>query len=119
MAFVSVGETANLTGPVAITTDVGWPVNADLSQPGETYNGSCGSITGQVEVQRTLAVGAAAVPAVAICVGAVVGLPEGAQLRLLFDDYSAIGISGPPVVPGGYAGGRIAYYVQPQEMIEE
>jgi hypothetical protein len=119
MAFVSVGETANLTGPVAITTDVGWPVNADLSQPGEAYNGSYGSISGQVEVQRTFAVGAAAVPAVAICVGVVVGLPEGAQERFVFDDYSAIGISGPPPFPGGYAGGRIAYYVQPQEVVVE
>jgi hypothetical protein len=118
MSFVSVGETADLTGPVAITTDVGWPVNADLSQPSASYNGSYGLIAGQVEVQRTFAVGAEGVPAVAICVGAVAGLPEGAQLRLLLDQYSAIGISGPPAVAGGYVGGRVAYHVQPQEVLE-
>jgi len=79
MAFVSVGETANLTGPVAITTEAGWPVNHDLSQPTDGYT-YFGVIEGQIEVQRTFAVGAGPVPAVAICVGAVVGLPEGTVL---------------------------------------
>lgn len=118
MSFVSVGETANLTGPVAITMDLGWPVNADLSQPSELYNGSYGSIFGQVELQRTFEVGATAVPAVAIAVGAVVGLPEGAKVGLVLNNYSGIAISGPPAIVGGYAGGRIAYHVQPQEVLE-
>jgi hypothetical protein len=118
MSFVSVGETANLTGPVAITTDVGWPVIADLSQPTDSYNGSYGSFSGQTTVQRTFAVGADRVPAVAIAVGAVVGLPMQASVQLSFVNDSSIGIYGSTDYQGDYVGGKIAYHVNPEWVLE-
>jgi hypothetical protein len=41
MCFVSLGETPNLTTGTDVTVDIdgGWPLIADLSQPGPTYNG--------------------------------------------------------------------------------
>jgi hypothetical protein len=114
MSFVSVGETANLTGPVAITTDAGWPLNADLSQPAPFYNGSYGSLSGEVTVQRTFTVGGGHVPAVAVAVGAVVGLPMMAEVQLVFGEFSSLAIYGSPAFSGDYVGGKIAYHVQPE-----
>jgi hypothetical protein len=120
MSFVSVGETANLTGNVAITTDAGWPLIADLSQPAEYYNGSYGALLGQTMVQRTFVVGSGHVPAVAIAVGAVVGLPMGAEVGLTFFlAGSGISIYGSEDYLGEYVGGKIAYHVQPELIAEQ
>lgn len=113
LGFVSVGETADLTGPVAITDFAGWPLIWDLSQPSYYYNGSYGSIQGQTTVQRSFTVDSVSIPAVAIAVGAVVGLPMAASVTLTFESDSAIGIGG-TAPPGVDPGGRIAYYVQPE-----
>lgn len=116
MAFVSLGETANLQSgePVVVNVDAGWPLVADLTQPGPWYNGSYGDIYGQgITVQRSFQVGAYEVPGVAIVVGAVVGLSMASQLRLTFDDWSGIGIGSP-----GH-GTQIAYSYQPQLVIQQ
>jgi hypothetical protein len=119
MSFVSVGETANLTGPVAVTADAGWPLIADLSQPGPSYNGSYGSLSGQTNVQRTFAVGAGHIPAVAIVVGAVVGLPMQSEVQLTFGYNSSLAIYGSSQYPGDYVGGKIAYHVTPELVVFE
>jgi hypothetical protein len=109
MSFVSVGETPNLDDPFAVSTDVGWPVNADLSETSDTYDGGYGSISGQLNVQRTFAISQGKVPAVAIAVGAVVGLPVNTTANLSAAEAggdSAISITG--AYPGG-----IAYHVVP------
>jgi hypothetical protein len=119
MSFVSVGETANLTGPVTVNADAGWPLIADLSQPNSTYNGFYGSLSGQTSVQRTFAVGAGHVPAVAIVVGAVVGLPMQSEVQLSFGYNSSLGIYGSPAYRGDYVGGKIAYHVTPELVVYE
>ena len=117
MAFVSLGETANLQSgePVVVNVDAGWPLVADVTQPGPFYNGAYGEIYGQgIAVQRSFQVGAHEVPGVAIVVGAVVGLAMASQLRLtFFDDWSGIGI-------GAQGNGtQIAYSYEPQLVIRE
>lgn len=117
MSFVAVGETADSTGPVAITDFAGWPLIWDLSQPSPNnypYNGVFGSIQGQTTVQRSFSVDPASEPAVLIAVGAVVGLPMGASVELTLYSDSVIGIGGTPDSSGQYIDGRIAYYVQPE-----
>jgi len=121
MSFVSLGETANLTGPVTVNIDGGWPLIADLSQPTTTnglYNGHYGELWGTTAVQRSFAVGSGGVPAVAIVVGVVIGLPEGASVSLGFAGDSSVGVSGTADYQGEYVGGKIAYYVQPELVAE-
>jgi hypothetical protein len=121
MSFVSVGETANLTGPVPVNIDAGWPLIADLSQPTVTnglYNGHYGELWGTTNVQRSFAVGSGGVPAVAIVVGVVIGLPMGASVSLGFAGDSSVGVSGTADYQGEYVGGKIAHYVQPELVAE-
>ena len=109
MAFASVGETANYTGQdVEVNTDVGWPLVADLTQPdlanGSLYNGSYGSVRGQVAVQRSFAVGAGQLPAVAVVLGVVSCQAMQTEVRLDFpglgDGYLGIGSYARNVGPG-------------------
>ena len=106
ICFASVGETANFTGQdVPVTTDAGWPLNYDLTQPsatgGNLYNGSYGSITGQVTVRRSFTVQGGHTPAVAIVLGAISCQAMQTEVRLDFpslgDSYlypSSNGVSG-------------------------
>ena len=116
MSFVSLGETADLMQGVNVTVNIdgGWPINADLSQPTETYNGSYGYIDGSTTVQRTFEVGAGNVPGVAIVVGVAVGLPMQSSLDL----YSpGIGYSSITIGADDWDG-RIAYSYEPQLVLE-
>ena len=71
-----------------MNTDVGWPLVADLSQPdlanGSLYNGSYGSVRGQVAVQRSFVVGAGQLPAVALVLGVVSSQAMQTEVRLDF-----------------------------------
>ena len=114
MTFVTLGETANLTtgNPIEAQIDGGWPINADLSQPGPLYNGHYGEIFGDVTVERTFLVGASEVPAIAIVVGAIVALPMQSELRLVpFEGYSGISISSE--TKNGF-GNLVSYSYEPQ-----
>jgi hypothetical protein len=119
MSFVSLGETADLAQGVSVpvTSDGGWPLNYDLSQPGPpneyTYNGSYGYLQGQVTVQRTFEVGTD-VPGVAIVVGVIVGLPMQSELDLYF---AGVGYSGMSVYSDDQAG-RISYSYTPAPVFE-
>lgn len=120
MSFVSLGETADLAQGVTVpvTIDGGWPLNYDLSQPGPpneyTYNGSYGSVQGQVTVQRTFEVGTGGVPGIAIVVGISVGLPMLSELDLYFagTGYSALSVYSDEQV------GRISYSYTPADVFE-
>jgi hypothetical protein len=91
MSFVSVGEAANFTGQdVPVTTDAGWPLNADLTQPGPLYNGSYGSVEGQVTVTRSFTVQGGHTPAVAIVLGAISCQAMQTEVRL---DFPSLGDS--------------------------
>jgi hypothetical protein len=116
MSFVSLGETADLTTgtSIPITADGGFPLNFDLSQPGDTYNGSYGYAEGSVTVQRSFDVGNAHVPAVAIIVGVAVGLPMQAEIGLYFP---GLGNSEITIGSQGLLG-RISYSYEPQYVLE-
>jgi hypothetical protein len=120
MAFVSLGETADLTQgtTVPVTINGGFPLNYDLTQtapPGEgAYNGSYGFVQGQTTVQRTIEVGKGNVPGVAIVVGVIVGLPMQSELDLFFAGagYSALAIYSDDQT------GRISYSYEPVLVFE-
>ena len=118
MAFVSLGETADLTQgeTIPVTVDGGWPLNYDLSQPSAAYNGSYGFVQGQVTVQGTFEVGAGNVPGVVIEVGVAVGLPMQSEVDLYFAGagYSDLGVSAVDQ-PGA---GRIEYSYAPVPVFE-
>jgi hypothetical protein len=109
MSFVSIGESANFTGQdVPVTTDAGWPLNADLTQPGPLYNGSYGSVEGQVTVTRSFTVAGGQTPAVAIVVGAISCQAMQTEVRLDFpslgDSYiTPMSSSGPGRINFNYA----------------
>lgn len=115
MCFASIGETANFTGQdVPVTTDAGWPLDADLTQPnatgGNLYNGSYGSLTGQVTVQRSFTVGAGETPAVAVVLGAVSCQAMQTEVRL---DFPSLGDS--YIYPSSNSvSGRIDFNYSPQ-----
>jgi hypothetical protein len=95
MSFVSVGEAANFTGQdVPVTTDGGWPLNIDLTQPdtsnGSLYNGSYGSVAGKVTVQRSFTVQGGHTPAVAVVLGAISCQAMQTEVRL---DFPGLGDS--------------------------
>jgi hypothetical protein len=83
MAFVSVGETGSLTVGHDVVPNIGagWPFVQDLTQPGGAYNGHSGFISGWVPVQRSFIVPGKHVPAVAVVVGAIIGLSMMSQAR--------------------------------------
>jgi len=93
MSFASIGEEASAspTSNIEVDTPVGWPLIADLEEPGPFYSGHYGVIEGSLGVERTLAVGAGRTPAVALVVGFVVRLTTG-SLSLTFMRDSGIGI---------------------------
>ncbi|HEV7642342.1 MAG TPA: hypothetical protein VGO50_00245 [Pyrinomonadaceae bacterium] len=93
MSFVSIGEepSASPTSNIPVNIDGGWPLIADLNDPGPAYNGHYGFINGSVKVERTFSVGAGRTPAIAIVVGFVARLTSG-HLRLQFSNFSSIGI---------------------------
>ena len=116
MAFVSLGETANLTTgtDIAANIDGGWPINADLSQPAQFYNGHYGELDGEITVERTFVVGRGYVPGVAIVVGAVVALPMQAEVALtFFNGFSGISIGSE--TKNGF-GNLVAYSYEPQSV---
>lgn len=116
MCFVSLGETPNLTTGTNVTVNVdgGWPLNFDLSTPGDTYNGSYGYAEGSVTVQRSFEVGGGHVPGVAIVVGVAVGLPMMSEAVLSFP-----GLGDSAIALGSQGGlGRIAYSYEPQLVLE-
>ncbi len=111
MMFVSVGETANLMSgdDIVVNTPVGWPLQADLTVPGPSYNGSYGDIAGSpVTVQRSFMVAGGHFPGVAVVVGVIGGLAMGTCVRFAFDQYSGIF-----AYTGNDAGG-VAYHYEPQ-----
>jgi hypothetical protein len=118
LSFVSVGETANLVPghDVQVNIDAGWPLIADLTQNTPTYNGSYGPLQGQATVQRSFAVGAGHVPAVAVVVGAAVGLSMQADVRLSFADLPDSGIALRD--PQSSVLGRVTFFVRPQPVLE-
>src|SRR5260370_42437772 len=73
MAFVSVGETTNLTtgNDVGVNIDAGWPLMADLTQPGPSYNGHYCSVHGRVTLQPSFLVPGDPGPGVAGVTGCV------------------------------------------------
>jgi hypothetical protein len=112
MSFVSLGETADLTTGEAVPVDIdaGWPIAADLGQPAPGYNGTYGTLDGQVTVQRSFLVSAGQVPGVAVVLGAAAVLDVGAGFGLPFVELGVCGItitSDPPT-------GLISYSYQPQ-----
>jgi hypothetical protein len=109
MAFVSLGETADLTTGTNLTPNIdgGWPLMTDLTQPGPAYNGHYGYVDGSVMVQRSFTVGANHVPGIAIVVGAIASLSMMTRLNLSFVFDSSIGISSEGV------GGRLTYSYTP------
>ncbi|TMJ05435.1 MAG: hypothetical protein E6G97_03290 [Alphaproteobacteria bacterium] len=111
MAFVSVGETANYVGQqVAVNADGGWPWNLDLSQ----LTGFRGSVQGQeVTVRRTLYVRAGQRPAVAIVIGAAVGLPMMTDLRIGFWGGATLSLY------EGNVAGRVAFSYRPQLVVSQ
>lgn len=115
--FASVGETANLSQgtDVTVNIDAGWPLMADLSQPGPQYNGSYGSFDGQTTVQRSFMVGAAHVPGVAVVLGVIVGTSMMEDVRLFLPGlgYSSVGIR------HADRGGQVAYTYEPEWVLEQ
>jgi hypothetical protein len=109
MAFVSLGETANLTtgSNVTVNIDGGWPLMADLTQPVDFYNGHYGFIDGSVSVQRSFMVGANHVPGIAVVVGAVGALSMMTEVRLTFAEFSSISVGSQNMT------GRVAYSYEP------
>jgi hypothetical protein len=117
MSFVSLGETPDLTTGEAVPVDIdaGWPIAANLDQSAPQYNGSYGTLDGQVTVQRSFLVSAGQVPGVAVVLGAavVVDVPPGGEWDLSFAELGACGIaitSDPPT-------GLISYSYEPQLVI--
>jgi hypothetical protein len=108
MAFVSLGESANLLAGtnVPINIDAGWPLMADLTQPASNYNGHSGFVEGRVTVQRSFMV-SKGVPGVAIVVGAVIALSMMSEVRLGFVDYPYITVGSPNIIS------RISYSYEP------
>lgn len=117
MAFVSLGETPNLTTGTDITVDIdgGWPLVVDPSQPALHYNGHYGYVDGATSVQRSFMVGAGHVPGVAIVVGVVVALPMMSDLTLFFPGLGDSYIS----ILSENMAGRIEYTYEPQLLTEE
>ncbi len=119
--FVSLGETSNLSQGTDVTVNIdgGWPLMADLSQPGQTpeqqYNGAYGSFYGQTTVQRSFMVGASHVPGVAVVVGVIAAMAMQTEIRLFFPGlgYSNLGISSDNWF------GRVAYSYEPQWVLEQ
>jgi hypothetical protein len=117
MCFASIGETANFTGQdVPVTTDAGWPLDADLTQPnatgGNLYNGSYGSLTGQVTVQRSFTVEGGQTPAVAVVLGAISCQAMQTEVRL---DFPSLGDSYLyPSSNSSGVSGRIDFNYSPQ-----
>ena len=116
MCFASIGETANFTGQdVPVTTDAGWPLDADLTQPnatgGNLYNGHYGSLTGQVTIQRSFTVSGGQTPAVAVVLGAISCQAMQTEVRL---DFPSLGDS--YIYPASSNGvpGRIDFTYWPQ-----
>ncbi len=109
MAFVSLGETANLTTGSNITANIdgGWPLIADLTQSAPAYNGHYGYVDGRVTVQRSFTVGANHVPGIAIVVGAIASLSMMSRLNLTFAFDSSISIGSENMV------GRLTYSYMP------
>jgi hypothetical protein len=109
MAFVSLGEAADLTigSNVTVNIDGGWPLIADLTQPADFYNGHYGFIEGSVTVQRSFMVGANHVPGIAIVVGAIGALSMQTELRLSFAEHSSISVGSQNMT------GRVAYSYEP------
>ncbi|MGH7911362.1 MAG: hypothetical protein ACREQM_11260 [Candidatus Dormibacteraceae bacterium] len=116
MSFVSLGETPHLTTGTTLSVDIdgGWPLVADLTQPGPLYNGSYGALSGQATVQRSFQVGAGQVPGVAVLVGAVAGLSMMSGVRLYFPGLGDSGIS----ASAQGVVGRVAYSYQPELVFE-
>lgn len=115
MSFVSIGETNNLVTGVNVVanTDAGWPLMADLTQPGEEYNGRYGDIPGSdITVERSFVVGGGHVPGVAIVVGVIASMCMASRLTLTFDQYSIIGLSSESMP------GRVSYSYEPQLLLE-
>lgn len=112
-AFVSLGETANLTTGTTVTVnlDGGWPIPArDLNAPYQHYNGAYGFIEGDITVQRSFRVGGGQVPGVVIVVGVIVAVAMQSEVSLAFpglpDSGFSVGSAGGP--------GRIAYAYEPE-----
>ena len=115
MSFVSLGGTPDLTTGEAVPVDIdaGWPIAANLGQPAPLYNGTYGTLDGQVTVQRSFLVLAGQVPGVAVVLGAAAALDIGTQLDLGLAELGASGIaitSDPPT-------GLISYSYEPQLVI--
>lgn len=113
MAFVSLGESANLTtgNDVVVTIDGGSPVFADLRTPSELYNGNYGTIFGRATVQRSLMVGTNHVPGIAIVVGCIVGTAMNSEISLYFPSLGDCSIT---LADAQGPVGRIAYSYEPQ-----
>jgi hypothetical protein len=114
MNFVSVGETGNLTtgNDVVANASAGWPLMADLTQPAPGYNGRYGAVDGLVSVQRSFMVTAGHVPAVAIVVGVIASLSMMTRLRLIFSQYSSIGVGLGDMT-------RVSYSYEPQLVLSQ
>jgi hypothetical protein len=115
MSFVSLGETPDLlTGEeVPISIDAGFPIAADLAQPTGLYNGSYGTLHGQITVERSFLVQPGQVPGVAIVIGAAAALDAGTQLDLTFPGLGDCGIA----ITSDSSASLIAYAYEPRLVI--
>jgi hypothetical protein len=125
LSFVSLGETPSLfTGEViSVNVDAGWPLDADLTQPGPEYNGFDGLVRGQLSVQRSFLVPAYQVPGVAIVVGAVAALSPGSSVDLAIPDWGIYGESFISLGTGeggiGRATGTVSYTYEPRLVVAQ
>jgi hypothetical protein len=125
LSFVSLGETPSLfTGEVILAdVDAGWPLDADLTQPGPEYNGFDGLVRGQLSVERSFLVPAYQVPGVAIVVGAVAALAPGSSVELASPDWGISGDSFISLGTGeggiGRGTGTVSYSYEPKLVVTE
>ena len=112
MSFVTLGETSNLTTGTTVTVgiDGGWPLIADLTEPGPGYNGHYGYVSGHVTVQRSFMVAGGRVPGVAVVIGAVGALSMMSEVKLFFAGVGNSGIQ----IGSGNRSGRVEYWYEPQ-----
>jgi hypothetical protein len=107
MSFISVGETANFVGQeIVVDKDAGWPLLADLEQPGADD----GIVEGHSTVQRSFLVEAGQVPAVALVLGIV-------SAQAMRSDVIILDEFGSHIIPGssngGGHGGVVNFHYEP------
>jgi hypothetical protein len=114
LSFISVGETANFVDQdVPVTTDVGWPMVADLTQSysadDSQYNGIYGYLQGQSSGMRSFVVEGGQVPAVAVVLGVASAQSMMSEVRLNFPVQDEDGY----IYPGSNGAGLVNFHYAP------